>query len=637
MDFDENTPSYDASKIAAALIANGYAPIPIAKGEKGPRLQDWPNKSFSPEDFTPRMNVGIRCSDGGVYFLDIDVMQPDPVQEIVHEWERRFGELGSHMRRTGRAPKTGILFRSDPGQSKITIKLKQLGEHDAVEVLGLGQQFVAYGRHPDTGQDYYWHGVEPAAGTVGSAHNLPFVTKEKIQAFLDWVEARYGLPLVEGSADRLVSNRPASSIRPQKIIAEMANRRNCLPLGSYESWMRIGFGLRHACQGVRDEEEGRTAFVEFSRRWENGDTAEGDIVKLWNSWKHDAVGHEGRALTGASAMRELKKLPRLHHQPDGLVPPEPASTPATTETIEFTGLAMRLQQLLDQASEREPGILLEAGVLASLSALLGPVAVLQNGVKQKCCSNLYILALAGTGQGKENPRKLISALLKAASRDKEVMSASPSDVSFHRALSNGAGRVTLMKDEAGLQAKTMKSGSQPHQQALQTFLMEVFGRGLSQIDARLYSDSKKDIEPVEHPRPTLFLTSTPETFIASLERESSASGFLNRLVTFVDDTLRPLKPRGTIIDGQAVTDLPDDVAAAARRVHDPHGMLSRTVAGVLPEIEVWLTAEALELLDLTMREEVELHLRQGGIIAHSWVRFIELTQRVATLLAVSDG
>ncbi len=202
MDFDENTPSYDASKIAAALIANGYAPVPVAKGEKRPIPKDWPNKSFSADDFLPGMNVGIRCGDAQVALLDIDVYCESVVSEIIAEWNERFGDRGRKMQRVGEAPKVGIPFKTDEGATKKVQSIRPTGKSprqnngkqkdEKVEILTTGQQFVAYGIHPDTKQPYHWRALDPMNVDNGRAEDLPYVSSDELADFLALVADKFG-------------------------------------------------------------------------------------------------------------------------------------------------------------------------------------------------------------------------------------------------------------------------------------------------------------------------------------------------------------------------------------------------------------------------------------------------------------
>jgi len=301
----------------------------------------------------------------------------------------------------------------------------------------------------------------------------------------------------------------------------------------------------------------------------------------------------------------------------------------------FTGLAARLHDQLKKASDRKPGNTHVGGVIATLSAVFGPTAVIQNGVQGKCCTNLYVLILAQTAFGKETIRSLVSASLRKTGRGNEVFDGAPSDVSFHALLARTGGRSALLIDEAGILAKAIKSTSLSWQRLLMSLLMQIYGRGLTQLEARRYRDSKKDIDPVENPRPTLMLTSTVGDFVDGTTQEDSASGFFNRLVTFVDEEMPTLKAREDRPDRQAVIDLPDDIGAAIKRIEGVQ--MGPELPQRLPSILITCTGQALErLLDFKF-DDVEASMQSGGLKAETWGRAVENAQRIAGLLAVSDA
>ena len=191
-----------APEIAAQLIANGYQPIPIPHGQKGPNTPSWQKRTFTPSDFEVDANVGIRCGDNCVAFMDIDVYDPLVVIEILAEWMRRFGGRSQWMQRTGQAPKTGLMFRysalgvAKSQSAKIPTGMAPLDKSgkpkdEKIEILSSGQQFVAYGIHPDTGQPYHWGGnkntLDPTNDFLGLASELPVMTPAEVADFLEWV------------------------------------------------------------------------------------------------------------------------------------------------------------------------------------------------------------------------------------------------------------------------------------------------------------------------------------------------------------------------------------------------------------------------------------------------------------------
>ena len=92
----------------------------------------------------PDAGVGIVC--GPVVAVDIDITDPELALELERLCRARLGDTPAL--RIGRAPKRLLVYRAAAPFAGI--------RRAPLEVLGLGQQFVAHAIHPDTGRPYEW-------------------------------------------------------------------------------------------------------------------------------------------------------------------------------------------------------------------------------------------------------------------------------------------------------------------------------------------------------------------------------------------------------------------------------------------------------------------------------------------------
>ena len=284
--------------IARRLIENGYMPVPIYLGQKAPNVSAWQSRDFRDFIFSDKCNIGIRCGDGNVAFLDVDVYCPELVSDILHEWFQRTGNQGSRLQRTGLAPKTGILFRTDEGTKKMAQGVAPTGKapldkhgrpkSEKIEVLATGQQFVAYGIHPDTQQPYRWHGLDPADNFLGRVEDLPYVSTTEVAEFLAWVAEEFG-------PEEQVSRTPAD-LPPQppcNFSIDLGDTRatpeealECIRIAlatapnnlSREDWIKLAFSL-HAGFGDALHDD----FIQFSCRYSKGDCTPRDAELVWKS------------------------------------------------------------------------------------------------------------------------------------------------------------------------------------------------------------------------------------------------------------------------------------------------------------------------------------------------------------------
>jgi hypothetical protein len=180
-----NPVSFDPASVAATLISNGYMPVPCTG--KRARGTGWQERAFTARDFNKSHNVGIKTGDG-IALVDVDVTDPAISAAMQAEWNKRHPGT---MQRTGMAPKTAFLVASDL-EKKIDLKLPDVGEKDKLEVLAKGQQFVAFGTHPDTQEPYIWHGLDPLDEFLGRKEDLVFVSEAELRDFAQWVKDTYG-------------------------------------------------------------------------------------------------------------------------------------------------------------------------------------------------------------------------------------------------------------------------------------------------------------------------------------------------------------------------------------------------------------------------------------------------------------
>jgi Mrp family chromosome partitioning ATPase len=171
----------------ARIADNGYAIVPIAAGQKFPgEFQNgrwWPLKGWelmavtgTPEPLIdiwsnyPGCGVGITCGGKtGVIGIDIDILDADVSHEVRTLIEMRLGT--TPLLRVGKAPKVLLVFRCAEKIDKLS--------YQPIEVLASGQQFVAYGVHPQTGLPYQWPEENPTDTPLDA---IPLVTPAQVEA-----------------------------------------------------------------------------------------------------------------------------------------------------------------------------------------------------------------------------------------------------------------------------------------------------------------------------------------------------------------------------------------------------------------------------------------------------------------------
>lgn len=176
-------PTY--AEVALKLFDNGYEPLPLRMGQKRPIVERWTTLVIDEAQVRqwvlehPNSGVGLRA--GQLVGIDVDVLDPDIAHQMGRIVEDR---IGATPMRVGRWPKRLYLVQTKAPFPKQKIR--------TLEILGLGQQFVTFGIHPDTRKPYYWATDETPLDV--SLSDLPLVDETTCLELLTELAAL--LPLI---------------------------------------------------------------------------------------------------------------------------------------------------------------------------------------------------------------------------------------------------------------------------------------------------------------------------------------------------------------------------------------------------------------------------------------------------------
>lgn len=445
---DGGAPAYPPymAQVGGRLIDLGYRIIPIIPGAKVPgqyRRGEWCNyhdwSKHCTRDTTtfetgvwskwPGCAVGIAC--GNVVAVDIDILDAD----IAHAVQARaLAELGpTPAIRVGKAPKRLLVYRCAK-------PIKPIKRHP-IEVLGVGNQFVAFAIHPDTGQPYQW--IDEPLDDMPLT-SLPAVTEEGLRAFLDGVSSlipdchkvsRLG---PDRSGDYYYAHGGELGGTLEAVSAALAYIPNDdLP---YDDWIRIGLALKGALG-----EAGYSLWRDWSAQ--SGKDVPKATDKAWAGFRPSRIGagsiyyyaqqngwFPGSSLIlSASVAAAVGSVDVSGFAHADTVPSEPVNVHA--ESTPEIGVVAAVQ-------EREPVFVDAPAFITAAPGLLGeltrwitstatiPQPALALGAaltflgslagqrwkldRPDTRSNIYVVALAGSGSGKEHPRSMIKMLCAEA-------------------------------------------------------------------------------------------------------------------------------------------------------------------------------------------------------------------------------
>jgi hypothetical protein len=259
--------SYDAK-----LIENGYEPIPVLG--KAPVVSEWQAGPITIEriaaeraQFPDAKSTGLRT--GHTVGADIDVIDKAHAQKFKELAWRILG--GTTIDRVG-AKGCVLVYRNETPIEKITVSIK--GKKDKIEILGTGQQFVAFGIHPDTGRPYEWDGGQEFGETPLTVplNSLPAVTPAQLREFAN-ESAKLLTEL--GYAPAKVSGDTGEPKQPKKSsgdpVAEKVLRDACSyldPSMGHDPW-RDNIASIRAANIVGDDD--LTIRRAIAQEWSRGD------------------------------------------------------------------------------------------------------------------------------------------------------------------------------------------------------------------------------------------------------------------------------------------------------------------------------------------------------------------------------
>jgi hypothetical protein len=174
--------------LRCSLQAAGYFPIPLV-GKK-PVADGWQKFTNVSRDeilswekrYSAARNTGLLTCRTPTF--DCDILDADATTAVEGLLRKRIGKRGQFLKRVGLAPKFAVPFCTDVPFKKIKISLisKDGNAGEKLEFLCDGQQFVADGIHPDTGQPFQWTGGDPCRV---QRKDLPPIDEKEARALIE--------------------------------------------------------------------------------------------------------------------------------------------------------------------------------------------------------------------------------------------------------------------------------------------------------------------------------------------------------------------------------------------------------------------------------------------------------------------
>ncbi|GAA5661945.1 hypothetical protein Brsp07_00407 [Brucella sp. NBRC 14130] len=559
-------PDLSPTAIRHAVLANGYKPIPVHG--KRPQLKGWQQLSPTPASidawergYADHANTGILT--GEVVAIDIDAANPDASERLIAELLKIPGAMQAPCR-TGRAPKCLFVFRASEPRKKATTQVYLVnGEKCQVEVLGEGQQFVAYGIHPDTQQPYTWTSGDP---TTVPFQDLTEVTPEQVDAYLlaaEAILAELGEPERKAAP---VSARASSG-------STFWTRVNAAALDNTDAWVRLLFSTAHKESGtgawrVTSKELGRGLQEDISIHadgiqdfGEERGLTPIDLVREYGGaasakdaafWLCEQLGRspsdlgwevtEPVKLSFSNIAAQVEAANDDDEGDIGRETPQPDPGGLPLSLCYPPGAVGEIAKFIVSCSRFPSPHLSLASSLAFVSALIGRRYKGPTGLR----SNIYVIGLAESGFGKDITIRAVQSIASSTVAGDKVTKFVFSDrIASLPGLANKLRRhpaCVAQQDEFGKFIRQYMGEKAPaHREEVATALLELTGAASGLWGGQEKADG--NVPSIQNPCFSIHGVSTPSTFWGALTGASIDEGLLGRFVLIDAGDRDPKKVR----------------------------------------------------------------------------------------------
>lgn len=295
------------------LIDQGYSVVPIQQGKKAPGFDGWQKSKASKDQVRDWLREGFKNAGVGILTKTTCAIDIDCLDETAALWFEAWcrEHLGAAPVRIGRAPKRLMLYRTDEPfrKHRSTVYTDEWGEKQLIEVLGDGQQFVAFHVHPDTGKPYHW--IDDVSPLTIRANDLPTITEAQIETLIaefevyaekqKWTVFKQGRGAMK-TAPVDPDNPWVEDSAPIDIAyEELRSRLMLIPVDGpgYDQWFQVGMALHHQFDG---DQMGFDLWVEWSET-----SIDFDLDELERKWPTFAIEGKKRAPLTARFILRLAK------------------------------------------------------------------------------------------------------------------------------------------------------------------------------------------------------------------------------------------------------------------------------------------------------------------------------------------
>lgn len=269
-----------------------------------------------------------------------------------------------------------------------------------------------------------------------------------------------------------------------------------------------------------------------------------------------------------------------------------------------------------------------AGALALLAVLTGRKISDADGVRTNC----YILAVAGSGEGKDAARKSNKKILFAAGASELVGAESWASGPGLLAAVDKTPAILFQNDEIGRFFQTTSDPRKsPHLFSINSILLKLYSSANDVFLGDAYADVKKQTTIV-NPHAVVYGTTVPTSLYEAMTEESITGGLMGRMFIFEADS----RKKGIAQDPDT-TELPHKIVDLARQWFSWRPSKGNLTWSNPDPFIVPIDHEAVEILRELRKFSRDQCAIYGDTLGSLWVRCTENAKKLALLYACSEN
>lgn len=603
---------------ARRYLGMGYQPVAVPQGKKGPVTKGWQRLRVTEKDLARRFrgpgNVGVMLGEPSGWLVDLDLDCPEAVRlartllpptPVV---SGRPGNPSSHYWYIAKGAFT-VQFR-DPVTRKMIIEVRSTGS----------QTLVGPSVHPDDGDRY-----DDLIGTPSTFDADDLL--DHVRAIADAVIRERGhtlpeRPRLDGGSGGCHATSPP--VPESELLRRAARYLAAIPSavsgsGGHNQTYAAATAMVHGF-GLDPEVAYRLLWQEYNPRCE----PPWDEKELRHKVDDAANKRHERPYGWLRDQVRPSPLPRIPSPVARSMPAVSDPGPLTDDLLVVPGFISDVVEATLAAAPYPNRTMAFAGALALQGVLAG--GVVRDGGDNR--TNLYVLAVAHSGVGKDAPRKMNAEVLRAIGRSRWMAQQLASGEGVEDALRHDP-NLLVQIDEFDTLLRAMNGARDARYESLMAILLSAHSSASSVMPVRLRA-GQADCVPIERPSLVVFGTAIPNFFYSALSERTMTNGLFGRILVFEAGA------RGLGQDPKLLT-VPDKVLVAAEYWRDQQKIPDLRLAP--PVVPTSAEANAI-LADHRRRCERAYDTAEkanDAVATTLWARTAEHARKLALVYAVSSS